>query len=108
MSGTGQARNIFNSGKEFIASGSKNQKIEWSKITETLLPIANIAVAIASVVFVIVGMILGIKYMIAGADEKAGIKQKFVWFVVAIVLVYGAAGIYNMAVGIMKAVTGEN
>ena len=53
----------------------------------------------------IVGMIMGIKYMISGADERAGIKQKLIWLIIAMVVVYGATGIYNIVVDIMQNIT---
>ena len=96
---------ILSEGKEFINKGSSQTPIKWDEIKKNILPIAHILVAIATVVFMIVGMIMGIKYMISGADERAGIKQKLIWLIIAMVVVYGATGIYNLVVDIMQNIT---
>lgn len=96
---------ILSEGKDFINKRSSQTPIKWDEIKKNILPIAHILVAIATVVFMIVGMIMGIKYMISGADERAGIKQKLIWLIIAMVLVYGATGIYNLVVDIMQNIT---
>lgn len=96
---------ILSEGKDFIKKGSSQTPIKWDEIKKNILPIAHILAAIATVVFMIVGMIMGIKYMISGADERAGIKQKLIWLIIAMVVVYGATGIYNLVVEIMQNIT---
>lgn len=96
---------ILSEGKDFIKKGSSQTPIKWDEIKKNILPIAHILAAIATVVFMVVGMIMGIKYMISGADERAGIKQKLIWLIIAMVLVYGATGIYNLVVDIMQNIT---
>ena len=95
----------FNSMKSnadsFISTGKSNQKITTGDVKKEVLSIANILVGVASIVFVVVGSILGVQYMMGTPDKKAELKQKLIWFVVAIVLVYGAVGIYNIIVKIM-------
>ena len=61
-------------------------------------------VTVATVVVVGVGMVLGVKYMISGADEKANLKEKLIWYVISIVLIFGAVGIYNIISGILNEV----
>lgn len=96
---------ILSEGKNFINNGRDQTPIKWDEIKKNILPIAHILVAIATVVFMVVGMIMGIKYMISGADERAGIKQKLIWLIIAMVVVYGATGIYNIVVDIMQNIT---
>lgn len=92
----------------FINMGKTNAVIEDydTNVLNTLVPIGKILVQIANVVLVIVGCILGIKYMTSGADEKANIKQKLIWYVISIVLVYGAVGIYTLIRQIIDATIG--
>lgn len=99
--------NIQSSAENFLQTGKNNQKIDASTAKTKILPIANMLVAIATVVFLIVGGILGLQYMMSGANERAQLKQKLIWFVISVVVVYGAAGIFNIAVSIMLKVTGE-
>lgn len=96
---------ILQEGRNFIDNGNSQTPIKWDEIKKNILPIAHILVAIATIVFMIVGMIMGIKYMISGADERAGIKQKLIWLIIAMVVVYGATGIYNIVVDIMQNIT---
>ena len=99
--------NIQSSAENFLQNGKDNQKITAATAKDKILPIANMLVAIATVVFLIVGGIMGVQYMISGANERAQLKTKLIWFVIAVVVVYGAAGIFNIAVSIMLKVTGE-
>ena len=99
--------NIQSSAENFLQTGKDNQKITAATAKDKILPIANMLVAIATVVFLIVGGIMGVQYMLDGANERAQLKQKLIWFVIAVVVVYGAAGIFNIAVSIMLKVTGE-
>ncbi len=99
--------NIQSSAENFLQTGKNNQKITAATAKDKILPIANMLVAIATVVFLIVGGIMGVQYMISGANERAQLKTKLIWFVIAVVVVYGAAGIFNIAVSIMLKVTGE-
>jgi len=86
----------------FISNGKSNQKITTGDVKKEVLSIANILVGVASIVFVVVGSILGVQYMMGTPDKKSELKQKLIWFIVAIVLVYGAVGIYNIIVRIME------
>ena len=99
--------NIKQAADDFLKTGKSNQKIDAATAKSKLLPIASMLVGIATVVFLITGGILGIQYMLKGADERAQLKQKLIWFVIAIVVVYGSAGIFNIAVNIMTKITGE-
>ena len=102
-SGEGMASDIINSSKNFINEGKNESPISSGDITEKLMPEANIIVYIATGVFVVVGAILGLKYMIAqDMQERAQIKKNLIWFVVAMVIVYGGVGIYNIVVNILN------
>ena len=90
---------IMQSGSDFINKGKENQVISIEDIQKNLLPIANIIVYIATGVFLVVGAILGIKYMLApDANERAKIKSNLIWFVIAMFIVYGGVGIYNIVI----------
>ena len=87
---------IWGQGKKFVNSG--NPTISFNSVWNDIKPIAQIVMGIGLVVLVCVGSVLGVKYMIAGADDKAKVKQKLVWFCVAAALVVGATGIFNIVV----------
>ena len=85
----------------FIEKGGKGE-IDISKAQSDLLPIGNILMGIGIAALLIVGPIMGAKYMMSGADEKANMKQKLIWYVIAAVLIFGAGGIYNLVVTLIN------
>ena len=94
---------------EFFERAEDNEEksgLKTSEIIEIFLPIGRFLVGVASIVLVVVGLIMGVKYMISGSNEKAQLKQKLIYYVVSIVLVYGAVGIFNLIVNIINAVLG--
>lgn len=96
---------IMGKAGEFLNKGKSNEKLKQSDIERDLLPVGNIVFGFAIMVLLVVGAIMGVKYMISGADERANMKQKLVWYVVAAVLVFGATGVYNAVYKIMSAAT---
>ena len=84
---------IFSAGKGFIDKGSSDAKITTVGIT---------LVGIATIVLVVVGLIMGVKYMMSGANEKAQLKQKLIYFIISVVLVYGATGIFALVIQIFN------
>lgn len=102
-SGETTASEIISSGKNFIDMGKNNSVIDQQDILDSLLPIANIVVYIATGVFLVTGAILGLKYMLAeSAQDRANIKKSLIWFVIAMFIVYGGVGIYNIVVSILN------
>ena len=85
-------------------AGKSQEKITEDNAIEKVIPLGRILVTVATVVVVAVGMVLGVKYMISGADEKANLKEKLIWYVISIVLIFGAVGIYNIISGILNEV----
>ena len=93
---------IFSAGKEFIDKGSKDTPISTEDAIDAFVPVGITLVGIATIVLVIVGLIMGVRYMIAGANEKAQLKQKLIYFVISVVLVYGATGIFALVIQIFN------
>ena len=93
---------IWSKGQGFISKGEGGEKITTDEAVTQLVPIGRILVGIASVVLVVAGLIIAVKYMMSGADERAKLKEKLLWYVISIVVVYGAVGIYNVVTKVMK------
>ena len=91
--------------KEFINRGSKSETISQQKVEQDLKPLAQILMGIAVLVLLSVGAILGVKYMISGADERAKIKEKLIWYIVSAVLIFGAVAIFNIVINILNKVS---
>jgi hypothetical protein len=91
--------------KGFIKNGAEKETISQSKIEQDMLPLARILMGIAVLVLLSVGAILGVKYMISGADEKANIKEKLIWYVVSAVLIFGAVAIFNIVINVLNKIS---
>ncbi len=62
----------------------------------------NAFLAVAIVIVVIVGMIIGIKFMMAGIEEKAELKETLVPYFWGCIVVFGAFGIWKLVVTILS------
>lgn len=80
-------------GKSFIDSGSSSD-ISSTNLQKTSKSINKALLFISFVVVAIVGISLGIKFMMAGVEEKADVKKSLVTFVIGCVVAYGAYGIW--------------
>ena len=64
--------------------------------------ISSILIAIGIAVAVIVGLILGIQYMITSVEEKAKIKETIIIYIVGCIATFGAFGIWRVVVSVLK------
>lgn len=64
----------------------------------------NIFLTIGIIVATLVGAVLGIKFMIGGAEEKADVKEKLVAYVVGCIVVFGSFAIWKLVVTILGSV----
>ena len=61
--------------------------------------------AIGSIVSVLVLVILGIKYMMGSAEEKAEYKKTMIPYLVGAILIFGASAITKVVVGLAQGIT---
>lgn len=84
-------------------SGSTGEKlVDEADLKETSDFIYNVLLAIAMVVAVIVGMIIGIQFMTGSVEEKAKIKEALMPYVAGCVVVFGAFGIWKLAIMVLS------
>lgn len=96
--GFSQATDFLNNGKD-----KANQEDIISTETRNNLDIIyNVLLAIGTALAVIIGGILGIKFMIASAEDKAKIKEALVPYVLGCVVIFGAFGIWKLVVSILN------
>ena len=62
--------------------------------------IINVLSTVGIVVAVVILMVLGIKYMMGSAEEKAEYKKTMIPYLVGAVLIFGASSIANIIYGI--------
>lgn len=101
---------IFESADNFLETGeiqAKNETISASdaKTKEVVNDLYNILFPLGIVVTVIVGGVLGIKFMMASAEDKAKVKESMVPYVAGCVVIYGAFGIWKIAIEIFSAIS---
>lgn len=78
----------------FLSKG--NSQINNDKIKETRDTIYNVLFGIGVALTVLIGAILGIKFMLASAEDKAKIKEALVPYIVGCIVIYGAFGIWKI------------
>lgn len=90
-----------NRGQGSSQSVGTGEMINEAQLKETSNFIYNTLLGIAMVLAVIVGMIIGIKFMTGSIEEKAKIKEALMPYVAGCVVVFGAFGIWKLAVTIL-------
>ena len=86
------ARNFINKGR----SGQSDFDIDNFKIN--IDTIYNILLTIGIILTVVIGGILGIKFMIASAEDKAKIKESMIPYVFGCIVIYGSFFIWKVVI----------
>lgn len=94
----------MNDGKDFIANGENSSDINQGQLQKTSNLLYNIFLGAGIIVAVLVGMFLGMKYMIASVEEKADLKQTLVAYAVGCVVIFGAFGIWKLVAEVFSGV----
>ena len=89
-------------GRDSFIQAGQNEKvaIDENKLKATSNMIYNILLISGICIAVIVSGILGIKFMIGSAEEKAQIKDALIPFVIGCIVVFGAFGIWKIFITI--------
>ena len=88
---------IFSGGKSFIEAGQNGKvTLDETKLQNTSSSIYNILLMISFIIVAVVGIYLGIKFMLAGVEEKADVKKSAFIFFIGAVVVFGAFGIWKV------------
>lgn len=95
----GQWTNVFSDARKFINRGRNGQSdLDIDNFKVNIDIIYNILLSIGIVLTVIIGGILGVKFMIASADDKAKIKEAMIPYVLGCIVIYGAFFIWKLAI----------
>ena len=92
---------VMNGASQFLKAGEKVH-IKDDSLKSTSDFIYNLLLAIAIIVAVVIGMSIGIRFMMAGIDDKVKIKESLMPYFVGCVVVFGAFGIWKLAVTILS------
>ncbi len=79
--------------------------LSTGNLTDVGANIIDIITTIGIVVAVVVLLVLGIKYMIGSASEKAEYKKTMIPYLVGAVLIFGASAIAKAVVSVSEAIT---
>ena len=96
--------NLLEIAKAFI-TGGRSGAINMDEVWKQLEPVARIMMAVAIAVYIGVGMVIGVKFMYKGPDEKAKMKERLIWYILAGVLIFGVVGIFNIIVNTLTGIT---
>lgn len=77
-----------------------NTNVQSTNLTNIGSNIAGIIRNVGIVLAVVILMILGIKYMVGSAEEKADYKKSMIPYLVGAIVLFGAAGIAQVVVSL--------
>lgn len=97
---------MFSQADDWIGTGKSNagKTIDTSELKSASDTLYNVFLGIGIAVAVIVGAILGIRFMTAGIDKKVEVKEALVPYVISCIVVFGSFGIWKLVVTILNSV----
>lgn len=98
----GSADEFLKEGQDAMHGGNGETGIDEPKLKIANATIFNTLFAIGTVLTVIIGGILGIKFMLASAEDKAQIKEMMIPYIVGCVVIFGAFTIWKIAVSVLQ------
>ena len=103
ISNAGFWDDIISQGDTFISNGETVANADKDTVDETefkdlIKKLYNILLALGVALSVIIGAILGIKFMMGSVEEQAKIKEMIMPYVMGCVVVFGAFGIWKLVI----------
>lgn len=89
----------FSDAETLEKHGSKISSEDIQKFSNLVY---NIFLAIGTIAAVVMGAVLGIKFMLASAEGKAEIQKMLVTYAVGCVVLFGAFGIWKLVVTVLQ------
>lgn len=98
ISNAGVLEDIFESGDKFLDQGkvSGSEVLNQTELKIGVNNIYNVLFALGVALSVLVGAILGIKFMMGSIEEQAKIKEALIPYVFGCIVVFGAFGIWKL------------
>ena len=93
---------VVSDGDNFIShASSPDTVINTSSLKTFSSDVYNLILSIGMVIAVIVGTVLGIKFMISSVDEKAKIKETLIVYGIGCAVLFGAFTIWKIVMAIL-------
>ena len=97
---------IFTKADDFVKNGQNSTTAGTTISTDTMKSMSeliyNTLLIIGVAVAVIIGIILGVKFMAGSVEEKANIKNSLIAYIAGCVVVFGAFTIWKIVVTILQ------
>ena len=93
---------VMKDADDFIKQGENTADIDTDKLHDTSNFLYNLLLAFGIVVAVIVGMVIGIMYMVGSVEEKANMKKALIGYALGCFVVFGAFGIWRLSINILS------
>lgn len=98
---------IISSGDSFLQKGQEGATADTDATSddetkEFINILYNTLLTLGVIITIAVGGIMGIKFMLASAEDKAKIKESMVPYVVGSILIFGAFGIWKLFITIFS------
>lgn len=94
---------IITSADDFLNNGDINQTpITDASIRETSNLIYNVLLTIGIIVAIIWGLIIAMQFITGAVEEKAKIKEALVPYIVGCIIIFGAFGIWKLALIVLR------
>ncbi len=94
---------MFSIGDKFIKKGNSSKKnVNEEQLRTDASSIFKILTVTGIALSVIIGGILGIKFMMASAEDKAQIKEMLIPYIVGCVIIYGAFAIWKLVITVLQ------
>lgn len=101
---TGEAGKSMETTIKEIAAGNNTDTTKISNFGKTIVSIIQVA---GIVVAVVILLILGIKYMMGSAEEKAEYKKTMIPYLVGAALIFGASSIVTVVYNVINSGVGQ-
>ena len=87
---------------ESIANKDDEKTIDQDALKTDVNKLYNMIFMIGVVIAILVGAILGIKFMMGSLEEQAKIKQALITYVIGCIVIFGAFGIWRTTVTLLN------
>ena len=84
--------------KTFLSKADQTATVDENKLASASNEVYGMLSSVGMVASVIVGIILGIKYMMASVEEKANVKESLTPYFIGCIVGFGAFGIWKLVI----------
>ncbi len=93
---------FISDGKKDPGEGQSTAMINFDQIKSGLSSLYNVLLVLGIVLAIVIGLVLGIKFLLGSIEEQAQVKEMLIPYVLGCVVIFGAFGIWKLAVTILS------